>query len=580
MLDLGRSKMVPDLARLRSLCIDSTNLFARSVWPGSVLDEMPQGKALDSAMLRTQSGLRGTLNSVWAEKCRINAKEAVKEQRKRAVRALIGKFKHIGTAGDFPMKDGTRRLINLPEEWSRVLSDADAKDLSGLAESMNSRGVLELFRKLRLGHFTSLPKLHGEALLALLGAVDERFGCPVWKEDDATVQLHLDFRCLIGGRGAQDALLASLTAAIEPAAAGKRFNTALLVAGVVARGAPLHLGASVFPEIVGNLWQGKSGSVAMTSLALELGPRDVAVRGVVTQASAPYALAGATHVLGDDFGYCNTSAQAVVKLDAPLDSAFFAEAAEWTKAQCRAYLETHAHEADPVEAVLHCGRDFLTAIERHAKHVDALRSEIDLAYNRLHSIKHEVCRVLAIPATGKPDLTLHVGDARVDKLLGKMGMLLKRIGRLKTLRRGVYRSVDGLKRSWFGWLANRKAQLARKHRAVVVREHLTVVAKEKEAPGYFGRTFNKMINNGAKGQYLRAASAKLRWFGIPEAVVQSFYTSSTDVRFGVVDRKQRRTQDSFVAKTDGRVRQADLNAACTIALYAMLKPLLPQRAAA
>ena len=89
-----------------------------------------------------------------------------------------------------------------------------------------------------------------------------------------------------------------------------------------------------------------------------------------------------------------------------------------------------------------------------------------------------------------------------------------------------------------------------------------------------------MINNGAKGQHLRAASAKLKWYGIPEAVVPSYYTSSTDARFGVVDKRQRKTQDRFVAKADGRVRQADLNAACTIAVYAMLKPLLAPAAAA
>ncbi len=57
---------------------------------------------------------------------------------------------------------------------------------------------------------------------------------------------------------------------------------------------------------------------------------------------------------------------------------------------------------------------------------------------------------------------------------------------------------------------------------------------------------------------------KLKWFGNPEAIVKAYYTSSTDVRSGVVDKKQRKTQDRFVAKADGRVRQADLSAACTI----------------
>ena len=135
--------------------------------------------------------------------------------------------------------------------------------------------------------------------------------------------------------------------------------------------------------------------------------------------------------------------------------------------------------------------------------------------------------------------------------------------------------MEGIKRSWFGWLANQKAKLARDHHAAVVREDLTLVAKEKERPGYFGRTFNKMTNNGAKGQYLRIASAKLRWFGIPEVTVPSYYTSCTDVRHAVVDKRQRKTQDRFVARVDGRVMQADLHAALTIALYALLRPLEP-----
>jgi transposase len=122
-------------------------------------------------------------------------------------------------------------------------------------------------------------------------------------------------------------------------------------------------------------------------------------------------------------------------------------------------------------------------------------------------------------------------------------------------------------------LANRKVALAAKHKAVLIREHLTIMAKEKAKPGYFGRTFNKMMNNGSKGQHVRASSAKLKWSGIPEVTVPSYYTSSTDIRFGVVDKAQRKTQDRFKASTDGREMQADIHAACTIGLYALLRPM-------
>ena len=44
--------------------------------------------------------------------------------------------------------------------------------------------------------------------------------------------------------------------------------------------------------------------------------------------------------------------------------------------------------------------------------------------------------------------------------------------------------------------------MAVNYHAAIIRENLTVMAREKEAPDYQGRAFNKMINNGSKGQYI------------------------------------------------------------------------------
>jgi len=79
----------------------------------------------------------------------------------------------------------------------------------------------------------------------------------------------------------------------------------------------------------------------------------------------------------------------------------------------------------------------------------------------------------------------------------------------------------------------------RAHKAAYVRENLSVVATEKQTPDYKGRTFNRMLKNGAKGQFVRRASAKLKWWGVPEVVVPSKYTSTTDVLHAVVDARQR-----------------------------------------
>jgi transposase len=293
----------------------------------------------------------------------------------------------------------------------------------------------------------------------------------------------------------------------------------------------------------------------------------------LTQKPIPYSLAEATHILGDDFGFANTSAQAIVPIDRPLSIEFFEEASTWTKSQAKNYLETHTREilrisndGEAVQEILHSGRNFLSAIKNHALHIDKLRGEIDCLYNRFMRIKETVCREFVIPLQDKIDFTMKTSDKRLSHLLSKLAMLMKQVTHLKHLRRKLYRTVDGIKKSWFGWLSNRKAETARYYHAVVVREDLTILTIEKDDPAYKGRTFNKMLNNGAKGQYLRIASGKLKWYGIPELTVPSFFTSCTDIKNGVVDKKQRKSQDKFVSAVTGESQQADIHAALTIAL--------------
>ncbi len=574
MVDLGRVPVTSDLLELRTACIATTNACAAAVWPKSILDKLPAKGELEQSMVLSQTEGGCSLNSVWRGKCRINAVNAVVEQHKRAVRTLFGKFRHIASVGDAPLKDGTRRLLNFPEEWSGKLSDADVAALATLASSTNTADTLALFRKVRLGKASGLPELHAQALAAMLDMVEERFGCPEWTGDDATVQLHLDYRCFPGGRKTMDGLLAAMTAAVPVDKNRAGTTMPVLIAGVAARGAPLMFRAVVLPDVVKRLFKSAEQPVRFTSLVLEIAEKQAVIKGVVTQRPAPYSIGDATHILADDFGYANTSAMAVFKLEKPLDPGFFANCQDWTKAQAKEYLSTHAHDAEPVHVELHNGDDFMAAINRHAEKVDAYRSEIALIYNRFFRIKHEVCRILNVPEDTRLDFGMSTeGNKRLSQLLAKLVMLLKQRARLKALSRAAYRAVAGIKLAWFGWLSTRKAELAKTYHAVVVREDLSIVAKEKGKPGYFGRTFNKMTNNGSKGQYLRGASAKLRWNGIPEATIPSYYTSTTDVRFATVDKKQRKTQDQFEAKTDGRVWQADLHAACVIGLYPLLRPL-------
>ena len=151
-------------------------------------------------------------------------------------------------------------------------------------------------------------------------------------------------------------------------------------------------------------------------------------------------------------------------------------------------------------------------------------------------------------------------------------------GRLKGQRRALYRRIDGLKRSWFGHVANVRAALAEKYGAVVAAEALSVLAVEKKDPGYKGRTFNKLINNGAKGKYTRRADDILKWRGVATLKLPSFYSSSTDWRTGTVDKGQR-SGSRFRAR-DGTEWDADLHAAELLARWLFLRPKPAASAAA
>ena len=575
MADLGRAINTADLRKLRLLCIEACGTMAQAIWPSSILADMPTGKALDAVMLATQSGMKGTLNSVWAEKARLTAKAAVTEQVKRARKNLFGKFKHLSTCGDKPMGDGVRRLVNFPEEFSRSLSEADVETMQAYADSMDYSGTMDLFRKIEADKpVSALNAGQSAALRAMLGVIAERFSRPEWNGDDSTVQLHIDFRCMPGGREVQDSLLLRLTQAAHQALSiGADYSTPVLVSGLVAYGPPLKLTATVRGEVVKRLIENvpDGTDASFTSMVLEIGPSETVVKGVLSQKPKPFTLEEAECLLGNDFGYVSTSSAAVVTIDKEVDAAWAASVKGWTKAQSKTYLETHSHDGEPIDQVVFSGRKFLAGIEKHALHVDRLRSEIDLIQNRLTRLKQDANRILGVDRDARIDVDLVTGDVRLADRVKRFTKLLGVASRLKMLRRKVYRSVDGLKKSWFGFITTRLATMCVKHKAVYVREHLTILAKEKTAPDYWGRTMNRMMNNGAKGQFLRNATRKMKWWGVPEVVVPSYYTSTTDVRNSVVDKKQRKGE-VFKARVDGRQMNADLHAGLTLALWLLLRP--------
>ncbi len=105
---------------------------------------------------------------------------------------------------------------------------------------------------------------------------------------------------------------------------------------------------------------------------------------------------------------------------------------------------------------------------------------------------------------------------------------------------------------------------------MVVPEGLDILPLPTDDPACKGRTFNKMINNGSKGQYILRSESTLTSRGSRSVKIQGFYTSTTDWRNGKVDKNQRR--GAIFRAANERAWDADLHAAEVIGRYLFLKP--------
>ena len=317
----------------------------------------------------------------------------------------------------------------------------------------------------------------------------------------------------------------------------------------------------------------------MTSFVIELGPRIAALKAVVVRKPRAPAIAGQTVVVAEDFGFVNTSSLVVARSATGIlpERVAFAASGPGKRASQK-FLTDHVSgdDVEILERVQLSGRKFLDRIQAQAARIDQLRSEIDLGYARLGRLKAEINLLAGRDPGDRVPLELEAVSASNSEqhrhlaMHGRFFRLLGGLSQLKAVRRAVYRSVAGLKKSWFGHVSNIRMALAMKYRAVVASEGLSILAVEKKDPAYKGRTFNKMINNGAKGQYTRRADDKLDWRGIARIALPSYYTSSTDWRNGTVDKSQRKGQ--WFTAADGARWDADMHAAEMLARWLFLGP--------
>lgn len=322
------------------------------------------------------------------------------------------------------------------------------------------------------------------------------------------------------------------------------------------------------------------------TIALVIGPDRLEVKAVLAKRPPePAPVETVTVLIAGDVGLRNAVSHVAVRLDKPLDPQRLETLAALDKDAAKRFLESHGakrvhllHVPDRLPRVWDSD-DLLALVWPRFRRIDRISTDIDLGYARLDTLKGELNR-----AAGR-DPKAHVlrdeipQDTQLAAAHGRFFRLLDDLRLKKTARRGLYASVERVRKSWFGFLTNVEVDLARAferrgERVAVVHEALDYVAKEKVDARYRGRAFNRWINASARGTYRRMGSGKLVWHGIREILVPAAWTSSACVFHGVVD-KAMRDGDGFACphclttaqanglRLEDAVRHADLSASLT-----------------
>ena len=328
---------------------------------------------------------------------------------------------------------------------SKILKETDRKIIAYFLVRHQTNAILGLFRRLQ-GENQGLSQLQADALRSIPEAVSARFGQPGWR-DDTAIAIHLDRSMISGGATAMHAACAEMTHGLGQERCKKqRVN----ISGHKAHGTPFPIDF----RIPSRLNQRIANTDAVTSLALELGPESWQARAVVSKKKTRNHVRGKTMVLGEDFGFVNTSSMALVRCDHPINMSHLEFAkTDPGKKQVREFLESHVSgdDVEVIERFQFSGRAFLDCVAGHASEVDRTNREINRGYNRVSRLKSEMNRLRGcspedeIPA--KCDFT-HKNDG-IRKEYKSMHRcffnLLENLYCLKARRRGIYRKVAGLK---------------------------------------------------------------------------------------------------------------------------------------
>ena len=551
---------------LRASVLSLMREMARTCFIREPLETPLNSKSLDARLLAVQKACE-SLNSVWREQARMRVKPALEESCSRYLKRLAGCLRFVDqeiSSQDCNVTQ-TRRYYHIPETVQDVVTEAEIADLKGRAEAV---GAIEVFRDVIIHDKTDGLSANQIAILKDIHArAKARHKCPDFgAQDDFALQLHIDPRMLPTGEKPEAMALIEGVSFLLEDETNRCYRRFLDISGEKPRGPRIRIPLVLSKEIARRL---KKARLDWASLILEVSATHIGARLVAGQ-PVPVKPEKTFAIIGRDFGYANTVALSVAVSTSPVEVPTGILQDEG-KAAAEAFFRSHVLPRDVqfVERVRFEGRRFLARVNHLSERIDGYKSRIDKAYNELDKLKAGIAAILGLKDGDRivPEMKRSEAGSSVRVFFHTLGEITD----LKAARRRLYRKIVAVKKAWFGMLSNTEVELARKHNAILVREDLTVVALEKEKPGYKGRTFNKMLNNGSKGQYQRRAADKLQWNGIPEVAIPSWYTSRACFRHSIIVEKRHRTGERIFLPCCNCYDNADEHAADTLACFLFLR---------
>ncbi len=585
--DISYSKLYLIL-EIRNKYIHFANQFVKKAFKPCFFayDSFEKPKpTLENEIFQLQNNVpNGILNKAYIEKARKTVSTTLWNRIVSGKKDFLHKIHHIDKEKYHSKKELAILESNNqePQKYQFFTNELNVlkEDLDFIKseyKSMNPKDRIQnTFEIITKENNLSFNKKQIELIKILYFSVVERFEKPVFGEKDFfDITIDLDYRIVKNYKEKIEIIGQDLNLFIDKT--NKKYHFFLELSNPIPREKhikiPLAINFHAWKRSFSkNETKGKSFSLVIKNNSIEV-KHIIEKEKLDISTKAKYEeLKEVKYIVGRDFGYKETISLSVIENDFSLSLKEFEERLKLKKAETKSFYESNNHTPKVVETLQFSGKKFLNKIKIISKRVDEISSHIKIKYNKIEELLVDLRNQLNIDENTLISTKMKTKN---QELNAKIDLLFKMIGQVKKSklkRKFMYDKVSGIKRTWFGFLSTQELKLIKKYNAALVVEDLTVMAAEKTKPDYKGKRFNKMINNGSKGQYMRIAQEKMFWNGILEHRIPSFYSSTSCVKHNLVDKNMRKGY-KFKCKKCNKVEDADLHAASTISSFLMLKPV-------